>query len=403
MAVLVGAAGSPTAGERAILVVVSLRRESRRLSRAFGALLLAASPAVAAQACLTSDDVGAGPDATTDGLAPNDDATPATDASDAARDGDGNLRVVDPCELAAETLDARPDSPPDADIGCRYTLPCGLVDGGGFVLRGCEFFLYTADPDAGDGSLGCVIPEANGCSGGVYTPPANGSLTFECLDCFGGGGRRPVGLRPAPRTRATDVVGAYFARMAHDEAASVHAFVRMRTELSRLGAPAELVTAAERSACDERRHARMMARRARTSGAQTAPARVKRETPRELEAIARENAVEGCVQETFGALLMRWQATHAAEPSLRRLFARVAADETRHAALSWEVARWAEERLDARARSRVQAARARAVHSLRKRLESRGEPLARAVIGQPRRDEALALLDGMVASLGLGV
>ncbi len=382
---------------------MSLRRETHRLSRVFGALLLAVSPAVAAQACLTSAEVATGPDATTDGLAPNDDANDdandANDTADAA--GDGNLRVVDPCELVAETLDAGPDALPDADVACRYTLPCGLADGGGFVLRGCEFFLYTSVPDASDASLGCVIPQASGCSSGVYTPPANGSLTFECIDCFGGGGRRPVGLRPARRTRTTDAVGAYFARMAHDEAASVHAFVRMRAELSRLGAPAELVTAAERSACDERRHARMMARRARASGAQASPARVKRTARRRLEAIARENAVEGCVQETFGALLMRWQATHAAEPSLRRLFARVAADETRHAALSWEVARWAEERLDAGARARVQAARSRAVHSLRKRVASRAELPSRSVIGQPCRDEALALLDGMIASLGI--
>ncbi len=249
-------------------------------------------------------------------------------------------------------LDAGPDALPDADVACRYTLPCGIPDSGGFLLRGCEFFLYTADPDAGDASLGCVIPEANGCTGGVYTPPANGSVTFECLDCFGGGGRRPVGLLPARAARARDAVGDYFARMAHDEAASVHAFVRMQGELSRLGAPAELVAAAERSACDERRHA-----------------------------------------------LMRWQATHAAEPSLRRLFARVAADETRHAALSWEVARWAETRLDAPARARVQAARSRAVHALRKKLASRAELAPRSVVGQPRRDEALALLDGMIARL----
>ena len=379
---------------------MSLRSESRRLSRAFGALVLAVTPAVLAQACLGSNDVAAGPDATTDALPANADATTATDATDAT-DGDANLRVVDPCELVAETLDAAPDALPDADVGCRYTLPCGLTDGGGFALRGCEFYLSSADPDASDASLGCVIPEANGCSGGAYTPPANGSLTFECRDCFGGGGRRPVGLRPARRTRAPDAVGAYFARMAHDEAASVHAFVRMRRELSRLGAPTELVSAAERSACDERRHARMMARRARASGAQAAPARVKRTARRKLEAMARENAVEGCVQETFGALLLRWQATHAAEPALRRLFARIAADETRHAALSWEVACWAEGRLDARARTRVLAARSRAVHSLRRKLASRAELPCRRVVGQPRRDEALALLDAMVATLGM--
>jgi hypothetical protein len=175
----------------------------------------------------------------------------------------------------------------------------------------------------------------------------------------------------------------------------------MQDELARLGAPAELVAAAERSACDERRHARMMARRARAHGARTTTARVRRAAPRTLEAIARENAVEGCVQETFGALLLRWQALHAGDPSLRRLFARIAADETRHAALSWEVARWAEERLDARARTRVRAARTRAVRSLREKL-TRVEVASGSIVGQPRRAEAVALLEGMIASLDLG-
>lgn len=380
---------------------VSLRRESRRLSRAFGAVLLAVVPAAAAQACSDSPGVATSPDAARDSLASNEDATTA-DVADAGPDTDGSLRVNDLCTLVAETLDAGPDALPDADLACRYTLPCGIPDSGGFVIRGCEFFVSSADIDSGDAaSLGCVISEANGCTGGVYTPPANGSLTFECIDCFGGGGRRPVGLRRPRLARAETVAGEYFAQMAHDEAASVHAFVRMRGELARLGAPAELVVAAERSAADERRHARSMTRRARAAGARAPAPRVKRASPRNLEAIARENAVEGCVQETFGALLMRWQAVHAAEPSLRRLFARVAADETRHAALSWEVARWAEAQLDGPARARVLAARARAVRALRGKLAARVEVAARTVVGQPRRGEALALLDAMITSLDL--
>jgi hypothetical protein len=361
------------------------------------------APAAAVQACSSSSGTAAdGLDASADGSVPTDDASVVPEASDAG--SDGNLRVDDPCTLIAEELDAGPDALPDADVACRYTLPCGVPDSGGFIIRGCEFFLYSADPDAGDASLGCVIPEENGCTGGAYTPPANGSLTFRCNDCFGGGGRRPVGLRRERRTRAPDAVGEYFARMAHDEAASVHAFVRMGEELATFGAPAELIDAAARSACDERRHARMMTRRARASGARTVAPRVKRPSLRKLEAIARENAVEGCVQETFGALLMRWQATHAAAPSLRRLFARVAADETRHAALSWEVARWAETLLDARAQARVRAARTRAVRTLRDKLRARVEEgSAGSVVGQPGRAEALALLDGMVTTLALEV
>ena len=130
--------------------------------------------------------------------------------------------------------------------------------------------------------------------------------------------------------------------------------------------------------------------------------RVRLQRARSLESLARENAVEGCVRETYGALLMCWQAQHAAEPELRRVFARIAADETRHAALSWEVAQWAEQQLDARARARVASARRRALRELAKLVESR-EPCAfDAAIGQPGRAAARALLQGLATQLGLG-
>jgi hypothetical protein len=368
--------------------------------------LLAVGPAAAAQACGTSasDDVVVRDDATTAEAAGGDDSA-LPDGAEAAVDAPA--RFPDPCNLVSEILEAGPDAPPDADLGCRYTLPCGIPDASGFVLKGCEFYLYSeADPEAGDASLGCAIPESEGCTNGAYTRAASAPLTFECLDCFGGGGRRPVGLRQPRTLRApassTCRVAAYFAQMAHDEAASVHAFVRMQDELSRHGAPLALVAAATRSARDERRHARVMARRAHALGASVAPARVRRRSERSLEAIARENAVEGCVRETFGALLMRWQAAHATDASLRRSFGRIAADETRHAALSWEVARWADARIDARARARITAARSRAVRTLRAQLSRRGEVASRPLVGEPTRSEALALLDGMVAQLALG-
>jgi hypothetical protein len=126
---------------------------------------------------------------------------------------------------------------------------------------------------------------------------------------------------------------------------------------------------------------------------------------RSLESIARENAVEGCIHETFGALQLRWQAKHARAATDRRLFARIAADETRHAALAWLVAQWAEPLLDARARQRVDAARSRATRALRKKLgtPARGEMSALdREVGRPPAAHAVALLDGLIASLARG-
>jgi hypothetical protein len=378
---------------------MSLRRESRRLSRAFGALVLALTPAAAAQAC---SDASSGAADALDAAADERGAeSPA--AADAALEGaaDSSAGAVhDPCNIVGEILEGGPDAPADADFGCRYTLPCGLPEASAYVLKGCDFYA-TEVPDGGDASLGCWIPESEGCSSGAYTPPASGVLVFQCADCFGGGGRRPAGLRRPRVARAPSAVGGWFAQMAHDEAASIHAFARMHEELERLGAPRELTDAAERSARDEARHARSMACRARAFGARVPAARVRRGAPRTLEAVARENAVEGCVLETFGALLMRWQAAHARDASLQRLFARIAADETRHAALSWELARWADDNLDSRARARVRAARARAVRSLRARVGASSFAAWSPFLGQPRREEALALVDGMIASLDL--
>jgi hypothetical protein len=81
--------------------------------------------------------------------------------------------------------------------------------------------------------------------------------------------------------------------------------------------------------------------------------------------MAVENAVEGCVRETYGALIAHHQASTAADPQIRDAMASIATDETRHAALGWAVAAWAETRLDGEGRARVHAARRKTVRGLR--------------------------------------
>jgi len=384
------------------------------MSRVFGALVLTLGPAAAIQACS---------DAMTNASTPLEDATAEADAVDALTEAgddkvddvvtDAALPPLDAVCTLTETMraadpDAGPDANPDADLGCRYVLPCGVPNDAGFHIEGCA--LYSGASSAPDSALGCWVPEGLGCMSDAYVPAANGSLTFDCLDCFGGGGRRPPGLlaprRGGARARAASGVGAgvgaYFARMAYDEAASVHAFVGLEEDLVRLGAPAELIAAAARSARDEVRHARVMARRARACGGVVVAPRVRRRGSRSLESIARENAVEGCVHETFGALQLRWQAAHAPDPSMRRIFARVAADETRHAALSWLVAKWAEPLLDSAARKRVAVARSRASRALRAKLSAAPPRAFDPRVGRPRPEEAVALLDGLLMRLTSG-
>ena len=354
-----------------------LRRERARLRRAFAAVLVALAPAPILEACEqegprgTDAGTSLGPDAGADAPALLDgDAAPLDAAAD-----------VQACNAVVVTMDAAPDAPGDAASdaypGCTYQLPCGLTNG--LSADGCDVYI-------GDTALGCsLLPDA-GCSAVAYAPPAGGVVQIFCPGCLGGGGRRPRGLRPARPRGAPTPLGAYFARMAHEEAAAVHAFRRMHDELAAHGAPPALRRAAARSARDEERHARVMAQEARRHGALVSVSRVRRGPGRTLEAIARENAVEGCVHETFGALVAAWQAAHAPDASLRQTFQRIAADEARHAALSWALARWAEARLDPAARARVATARVRAVRVLRRmrrdlvirRRGRQAEPLASA-------------------------
>lgn len=206
-------------------------------------------------------------------------------------------------------------------------------------------------------------------------------------------GRRPEGLRKdSASLRAEGCVGRYFAGNARLEAASVMAFRVLQAELRFHHAPASLLRQAHRSARDEVRHTRMTRRLARRYGAVAKSPSVQPQSIRSLEALAIENAQEGCVRETFGALLGRWQARQAADPAVRRAMLRIARDESRHAALSWQVAEWVTGRLSPESRRRVEEAQRQAIENLRSELSIEPEPALREVAGLPSASESLRLL-----------
>lgn len=163
---------------------------------------------------------------------------------------------------------------------------------------------------------------------------------YRCI-----GGRRPQDWIHGDLA-APGEVAAWLAEAAELEAASVPAFEILARELSAHDAPQSLIARALASADDERRHARMMSSLARAHGARPGPVRVVVRAPRDLEAIARENAVEGLVREAYGARV-------AIDVS-------IAADEQRHADLAADVHAWIRPRLSYAARLRVDEARAAA-------------------------------------------
>ncbi|AUX25382.1 ferritin [Sorangium cellulosum] len=250
----------------------------------------------------------------------------------------------------------RVDSPTEAvlaaalegyDVSCGDDLPGGVrrVDGGYEVLATrltslcapVETTLYVLHVSA-DGDVGELASEVIRSTAGA------------CI------GRRAPGLVERAASGAT-VLGAWLAQVAQLEAASVRAFDVLRRELVHHGAPRPLIERAGAARRDEVRHARAMGALAVRHGGRPRAPRVEPQPPRSLEEIAVENAAEGCVRETFGALVGMWQARFAGDRAVRRVMQGIARDEARHASLAWALDRWARAQLSPAARRRADEAR----------------------------------------------
>ena len=201
-------------------------------------------------------------------------------------------------------------------------------------------------------------------------------------------GRRPAGLAQPAGLGRTGPAGAWLAQAAWLEAASVYAFAHLARELESHGAPRGLVLGAIAAARDEVRHTELMTRLALRYGARPPAPVVALPGPRPLAELAIENAAEGCVRETWGAVVALWQAHTARDPVARATFVEIARDEARHAALAWAIDRWLRPQLDAEALARVAAARVAAAREL---LAEQDVP-AIASIGLPHGGELHGLV-----------
>ncbi len=361
-----------------------MRREEMRLRSLFRRAILATA-ATTLCACGSSDGP-AGADSGADAIS-GQDAMPLADTGVDAQEppGDGG---VDPCAIEQD-IDAAAEL-----CGFTVKVPCGLPPG--TSTSGCSLTLGDCE-NICNGIVFYCSATGDSCVDGGITDAS--PLLVDCATCLGGPGRRPEGLRPPEASPAASALGAYLAGSAHMEAAAVVAFRRMEAELAAFGAPADLTALAARSARDERRHARAVRDLAARHGARPPRVHAARERRRDLETFAAENAAEGCVGETFAALVAWWQAAHAGDGAIAAAMRTIAADETRHAAFAWQVARWAEARLDAGARARVRDARLAAVATLR-RQAARDLPasLVRDA-GLPPPEAQRALLDTLESDL----
>jgi hypothetical protein len=226
-------------------------------------------------------------------------------------------------------------------------------------------------------------------------------LTYAAAVC----GRRPEGIGPCTGAPAATPLGALLARAAELEAASIPAFTRLAAELGHHGAPAELVSGARAALRDEVRHWKQTRALALAHGGRPRPRKVGLLPVRPLSEMAVENAVEGCVRETYGAAVALWQSQRATDAGVHRLMAAVAPDELEHADLAWRIDAWAGDRIGAAGRQQRARAAAEAVRVLGAEIEA--DHAAAAVArdhdqvagsdhfqraGLPDRDQARALL-----------
>lgn len=192
------------------------------------------------------------------------------------------------------------------------------------------------------------------------TPAVHYTAAVECV-----GGRLPPGAMLADENCSATETGAWFANLAELEEASVYAFVMLAKELKSFGAPESLVARCLAAAADEVRHAQLVSALAKRFGAKLTPNQVPRlPSDRGLLEVAMENAREGCVRETYGALVAVWQSKHSKDSVVREIMSRIAIDESRHAELSADIDTWARTCLDENGKSELNRERRAALAQL---------------------------------------
>jgi hypothetical protein len=164
-------------------------------------------------------------------------------------------------------------------------------------------------------------------------------------------GAAPTELASAIPKGEREALGAEWRDNGKKEHASVAAFAQLTLDLMAVGAPPELVAAAQRDALDEVRHAAACFAIARDiDGLAESPspfpdARARRflftaSRSIALTQIAIDALADGVLNEGIAARLLAQLARKCDVPALSSILREMAADESRHAAHSWDIVAW---------------------------------------------------------------
>ncbi len=276
----------------------------------------------------------------------------------------------------------------------------------GTLIGDCPTLCEAMDPYLNYDSTSCTLhavgapdPEAiqlaspsgedgcqDSCQAATLDVTCDFSATAYCE------GRRHQSWLSSPAGSGATEVARFLARAASAEAASVTSFARLRDELSAWGAPPSLLERTRRAELDEVRHARWMEVFAREYDGQPVEVPVADHVSRSLVDLAIENAVEGCVHETFAAAIARFQGERAKDRKLAAALRRIARDEAEHAQLAWDLHFHLTPQLNPEEQKRVHLALLEATQRLEAPDESAFlSPDARALLGMPNPQERFLL------------
>ncbi len=177
-------------------------------------------------------------------------------------------------------------------------------------------------------------------------------------------GRGHAGIQKLTEVTGSSEMARYFVRAYHAEASSVGAFLQLRAELSHHGAPKKLLDGCIRAAAEEIHHARMMAKLAGEANACLPKLQFGQVPKRSVFELAMDNAVEGCIYESFSALKAQYQSLHATDERILAVMKVIARDETHHAQLAWDIHHFLVAQLSPNEQELIQEAQRKATQKL---------------------------------------
>jgi hypothetical protein len=241
-----------------------------------------------------------------------------------------------------KTKDAAPA--PYAKCTAEPAHPDDLGDSGFHMQRAVRFSAdNTAAARAKTANACCytwVIP----CPGGRAFRDATGTpsvaRTIDRTDWAATIGALALAdVAPAERAALAD----HWTQEAAFEHASIASFAQLTLDLLSVGAPPDLLEAAQRATLDEIAHARITFALATAYGGKPVGPAALSALPgasRTLATIARSTFIDACVGESVASAALAESSRRASDPVLRDLLAKMAEDEERHAELAWRIVAW---------------------------------------------------------------